>query len=55
MLTPETNSLYGLNDRVGHEYMAEKDRVVGNKFLPLYRLYKCPGYNYLMLNLIIVS
>ena len=39
MLTPETNSLYGLNDRVGHEYMAEKDRVVGNKFLPLYRLY----------------
>ena len=38
---------YGLNDRVGDEYMAEKDsRVVGNKFLPLHRLYKCPEYNY---------
>ena len=38
---------YGLNDRVGDEYIAEKDsRVVGNKFLPLPRLYKCPEYNY---------
>ena len=38
---------YGLNDRVGDEYMAEKDsRVVANKFLPLPRLYKCPEYNY---------
>ena len=46
MLTPETNSLYGLNDRVGHEYMAEKGRVVGNKFLPLYCPYKFPDYNY---------
>ena len=34
------------NDRVGDEYMAEKDRrVVGSKFLPLHRLYKRPGYN----------
>ena len=37
---------YGLNDRVGDEYMAEKDRVVGNKFLALHCLYKCPDYNY---------
>ena len=30
---------YGLNDRVGDEYMAEQDnRVVGNKFLPLHHL-----------------
>ena len=30
---------YGLNDRVGDEYMAEKDnRFVGNKFLPLHHL-----------------
>ena len=37
---------YGLNERVDDEYMAEKDtRVVGNKFLPLHRLYKCPEYN----------
>ena len=35
------------NDRADDEYIAEKDgRVVGNKFLPLHRLYKCPEYNY---------
>ena len=45
MLTLQTLYLYGLNDRVGDE--AEKDsRVVGNKFLPLHRLCKCPEYNY---------
>ena len=34
MLTLQTVYPYGLNDRVGDEYMAEKDsRVVGNKFL----------------------
>ena len=38
---------YSLNERVGDEYMTEKDRrVVGNKFLPLDRLYKRPEYNY---------
>ena len=47
MLTLQTVYPYGLNDRVGNECMAEKDsRVVGNKFLPLHRLYKCPEYNY---------
>ena len=47
MLTLQTVYPYGLNDRVGDEYMAEKDsRVVGNKFLPLHRLYKRPEYNY---------
>ena len=47
MLTLQTVIPYGLNDRVGDEYMAEKDTaVVGNKFLPLHRLYKHPEYNY---------
>ena len=47
MLTFQTVYWYGLNDRVGDEYMAEKDsRVVGNKFLPLHRPYKGPEYNY---------
>ena len=47
MLTLQTVYPYGLNDRLGDEYMAEKDgRVVGNKFLPLHRLYKRPEYNY---------
>ena len=45
MLTLQTGYLYGLNDRVGGKYMAKK-RVVGNKFLPLHRLYKRPDYNY---------
>ena len=46
MLTLHTVYPYGLNDKVGDEYMAEKDsRVVGNKFLPLHRLYKPPEYN----------
>ena len=44
MLTYQTVYLYGLNDRVGDEYMAQS-RVVGNKFLPLHRLYKLPDYN----------
>ena len=47
MLNLQTVYPYGLNDRVGDEYMAEKDsRVVGNKFLPLHRLYKRPEYKY---------
>ena len=47
MLSLQTVYIYGLNDRVGDEYMEEKDsRVVGNKFLPLHRLYKAPQYNY---------
>ena len=38
---------YGLNDKVGDEYMAEKDsRVVGNMFLSLHPLCKHPEYNY---------
>ena len=45
--TLQTVYPYGLNDRVCDEYMAEKDsRVVGNKFLPLHRLYKRPEHNY---------
>ena len=45
MLTLQTVYPYGLNDRVGDEYMAEKDsRVVGNKFFQLHRLYKRPEY-----------
>ena len=47
VLTLHTVYPYGLNDRVGDEYMTEKDsRVVGNKFLPLHHLYKRPEYNY---------
>ena len=47
MLTLQPVYPYGLNDRVGDEYMAEKDsRAVGSKFLPLHRLCKCPEYNY---------
>ena len=46
MLTLQTVYPYGLNDRVGDEYMKEKDsRLVGNKFLPLHCLYKRPVYN----------
>ena len=45
MITLQIVYTYGLNDRVGDEYMAEKDiRVVGNKFLPSHRLYKRPEY-----------
>ena len=52
MLTPQTVYPYGLNDRVGDEYMAEKEgRVVSNKFLPLNHLYKCPDYNYFKIKL----
>ena len=47
MLTLQAVYPYGLNYRVGDEYMTEKDnRVVGNKFLPLHRLYKRLEYNY---------
>ena len=34
-------------DRVGDEYMAEKDSgVVSNTFLPIYPLYKRQEFNY---------
>ena len=47
MLTLETVYPYGLNDRVGDECMAEKEsRIIGNRFLPLHHLCKCPDYNY---------
>ena len=47
MLTLQNDYPHCLNDRVGDEYMTEKDsRVIGNKFLPLHCLYKCPEYNY---------
>ena len=47
MLTLQTVYPYGLNDRVGDEYMAEKDsRLVGNTFLPLHCLCKRSEYNY---------
>ena len=47
MLTLQTVYHYGLNDRVGDECMTQNDsRFVGNKFLPLHRLYKRPEYNY---------
>ena len=47
MLTLQTVCPYGLNDREGDEYIAEKySRVVGNKFLTLHRLYKRLEYNY---------
>ena len=47
MLTLQTVYRNGLNDRVGDEYMAEKEsRVVVNTFLPLHRLYKRLDYNY---------
>ena len=46
MLTLQTVFPYGLNDRVGDEYMTEKDsRVVGNKFLPLKRSHDRPPCN----------
>ena len=52
MLTLQTVYPYGLNDRAGDAYMVEKDsRVVGNKFLPLHRLHKCPEYNYCKIKL----
>ena len=47
VVTLQTVYPYGLNDRVGDEYMVEKEsRALGNKFLQLHRLYKCPEYNY---------
>ena len=46
MLTLQTVYPYGLNDRIGDEYMIEKDcRIIGNKFLPLKRLHDRPAYN----------
>ena len=46
MLTLQAVYPYGLSDRIGDEYMAEKDsRLVGNAFLPLHCLYKRPVYN----------
>ena len=42
MLTLQTVYPYGLNDRVCDKYMTEKERVVGNKFLPL----QTSNYNY---------
>ena len=45
MLTLQTVYPYGLNDRVGDKYIAEKDsRVVGSKFLPLHYNLKDAGY-----------
>ena len=47
MLTLQTFYPYGLNDRVGDKYIAEKEsKIIGNKFLPLHGLYKRPIYNY---------
>ena len=47
MLTLQNVYPYGLNDRVGDEYIPEKEsRAVDNKFLPLHRLYNSPDYNY---------
>ena len=52
MRTLQTVCPYGLNDRVGDGYMAEKESiVVGNKFLSLHRLYKRLDYNYSKLKL----
>ena len=46
ILSLQTVYTHGLNDR-GDEYMTGKQRrVVGNKFLPLHCLYKCPDFNY---------
>ena len=56
MLTLQTVYPYGLNDRVGDEYMPEKEgRVLGNKFLPLHHLSKRPYYNYSKIKLRIPS
>ena len=52
MLTLQTIYHYDLNDRAGDKYMTEKEiRVVGNKFLPLDRLYNCPDYNHFKIKL----
>ena len=46
MLTLQTVYPFGLNDRIGDEYMTEKEcRVVSKKFLPLNRVHKRPPYN----------
>ena len=47
MLTLQNVYPYGLNDRVGDEYIPEKEsRAVDSKFLQLHRLYNSPDYNY---------
>ena len=56
MLTLQTVYPYGLNDRVGDKYMAEKDSaVVGNQSLQLHHQYKRPGIITQISNLIILS
>ena len=46
MLALQTVYSYVINDRRGEKYMVEKEnRVVGNKFLPMHRLYERPDYN----------
>ena len=56
MLTLQTVYPYGLNDRVGDKYMAEKDSgAVANKSLQLHRQYKRPGIITRKSNLIILS
>ena len=46
MLTLQTVYSYVINDRRGEKYMVEKEnRVVGNKFLPMHRLYERPDYD----------
>ena len=56
MLTLQTVYPYGLNDRLGDEYIAEKDsRVVGNKFLPLHVYTNVQSIITLKINLIILS
>ena len=45
MLALQTVYLYGLNDRIVDEYIAEKkNRVLGNKVSPFCRVYKLPDY-----------
>ena len=52
MLILQSVYLYGLNDRVSDEYVAEKESgVVGNKFLLLRCLFKRPNYNYAKIEL----
>ena len=52
MLTLQSGYPYGLNNRVGEKYMAEKkSRVVSNKLLPLHRLYIRPDCNYFKIKL----
>ena len=46
MLKLQTVYPFGLNDRIGDEYMTEKEcKVVSKKFLPLHRAHNRPPYN----------